>query len=123
MERLAVMAHELVHVKKKHNKKIFCSIIFIVCSNLILIGFIKNNLLLIPFIYTVIGFFIIPPIQRKNEKEADIIGATLTNPDSLLEAIKKPYNLNLISKNSNWWGSSHPRLETRIKYLSALMYD
>ncbi|MHB1440656.1 MAG: M48 family metalloprotease [Cuniculiplasma sp.] len=127
-ENLSVLAHEMAHASKNHLRKTllfeetisFCAInIFLLTPIFFKSVAVQLSLIIIGLALIIIGLnLFIPTLKRKYEKEADISAAMLTSPDSLIRALIKLSDLNLIPlKVSKLWNYSHPDMNTRIRYL------
>jgi Zn-dependent protease with chaperone function len=130
-EAIAVIAHELAHAKEKHLRKTFLFI------ELVIAGFANVFLAatilpiypldkLITMIFAFCGMFsslyvFLPMLQRKYEKDADLVASKYVNPQYLADALLKISKLNLIpTQVSKLWNLSHPSIQERLQYLSLL---
>lgn len=141
-EILAVLAHEIGHLKRKHINKqlslmgIFSVILFFLASKLILWEVIYESfgfstmpayagLFLVGVLWEPVGFLIAPiglAISRKFEKEADLHSlGILGKPEPFLGAFKKLAKDNLANLRPHpiyvFFNYSHPTLLNRIKYI------
>lgn len=130
-ENIAIIAHELAHSQKKHVQKTF---LFLGIE----IGMLGNIFFLLTvflFGYSVrvgmvVGIFasifvsvyiFLPLLQRRFEKEADIVAANYTQPRYLIDSLQKISKLNHVPLNiPRYWNTSHPSTSERIDYLSNL---
>ncbi len=131
-EIAAVFAHELGHIKHRHFEKI---IITGLVSPLILLNFyciyilfeiqeilgpITEILLLIMLGFLALGvpIIVLPWASRRWETEADIYAANLVSPETLVSALQKMVDHDMvvgsISKRAEFL-LSHPHLDSRVK--------
>jgi len=141
-EILAVLAHEIGHLKRGHIKKqlvittIVSFILFFLASKMIQWDSMYNSfgfsvapayvgLFLISVLWEPIGFFLSPlgaTISRKFEKEADYYAfRILKTSDPFIDALKKMARDNLSNLMPHplyaWFNYSHPPIAERIKNL------
>ena len=143
-EILAILAHEIGHLKKNHIKKQFILIslvslfVFFLASKFLTwdvmyhsFGFSGMScyvgLFLVGILWEPISFFMSPmgmAISRKFEREADYYSLeVLKTAKPLSTALKKMAKENLSNLNPHplyvWFNYSHPPLLERIEYLEA----
>ncbi|HXY74010.1 MAG TPA: M48 family metallopeptidase, partial [Dehalococcoidales bacterium] len=138
-ELVAILAHEIGHYKKKH---VFQGIIINVLSTgLILFLFsiflnqtalyqafyvkqpsIYAGIIFFSLLYTLVGLLfsiLIAWISRKNEKAADIFAASTSDPDMMVESLKKLSTTNLSNLSPHpfyvFLNYSHPPLLQRLQ--------
>lgn len=124
----AVIAHELAHAKRRHVLKIMATSLFFSILGLDLLLFIRN--MGVPTTWHLATFFAglalifvgnmfcVPYINRKFELEADFIAVkTIENGKSMISALRKLAELNLIPKKNPVmkWGLTHPSISERIE--------
>ena len=144
-EILAVLAHEIGHLKRNHIKKhllitVFASIgLFYVASKMITWEIIYKafgfylmppyaGLFLVAVLWTPLGFFLSPvamAISRRFEREADrYVFEILRTTVSLIKGLKKMARDNLSNLRPHplyvWFNYSHPPLLERIKNLEEM---
>lgn len=124
-ELVAVIAHEYGHAKYHHVMwhLVPVSIIYLVFfSVLFYINFVKN---LAPAIFPiVIAIVILTPYilylpRTQAELSADRVAAGVTGVDSIISALRKLTQLNLVLPNRG--SMSHPSLEARVNKLNRLI--
>ena len=143
-EILAILAHEIGHLKKNHIKKQFVLVslvslfLFFLASKLLTwevmyhsFGFSNMpcyvGLFLVGILWEPVNFFMSPmgmAISRKFEREADFYSlGILKTAKPLSTALKKMAKENLSNLNPHplyvWFNYSHPPLLKRIEYLEA----
>jgi heat shock protein HtpX len=131
----AVLAHEFVHAKNNHIRKlmivqllcrvgvpglIFLSIHFAITTLQIPkpapIGVILVTL--IPALVLLLGSFVIPYwLSRKFETQADLQAAEICGADTMISALRELAELNLIPKERTHLLSTHPSFKERIRAL------
>ncbi|MBU0985632.1 MAG: M48 family metallopeptidase [Proteobacteria bacterium] len=141
-EIIAVLAHEVGHLKKNHIKKqlaltgIISLFLFFLASKLLThaalfesFGFSSMphyaGLFLAGVIWEPVGFWLAPlgmAVSRKFEREADYFSLKILNtPKPLAAALKKMARDNLANLQPHplyvWFNYSHPPLVERINYL------
>ncbi|MFA4640334.1 M48 family metallopeptidase [Pyrococcus kukulkanii] len=125
-EVIAVIAHELGHVKKKHLFKdsiisIVAVALAIIPMNLdlpvwVVIGGVLLSIALIIYDFTV--------LRLKNEYEADEFAAKIAGKEHIISALKKLAEINEIPKDTPRWFDvmhSHPSIKKRIKRLEEMV--
>ena len=133
-EAIAVIAHELAHVKKKHLRKTFLFIelviagfanVFLAATLLPIYPLDTLIIMIIAFCGMFSSFYVfLPMLQRKYEKDADLVASKYVNPQYLADALLKISKLNLIpTQVSKLWNLSHPSIQDRLQYLSLLSKD
>jgi Zn-dependent protease with chaperone function len=130
-ENIAIIAHELAHAQRKHVQKTFLflgmgivilgNIFFLVTVFLFHYG-VRVGMFAGLFVSTFIFVYIfLPFLQRRFEKEADIVAANYIQPGYLIDSLRKISKLNHIPLNiPRYWNMSHPTTLERIGYLSNL---
>ena len=143
-EILAILAHEIGHLKKKHIKKQFIIVsvvslfLFFLASKLLTWGVMYDSfgfssmpcyvgLFLVGILWEPLNFFISPigmAVSRKFEREADFYSlGILKTAKPLTTALKKMAKENLSNLNPHplyvLFNYSHPPLLERIDYLEA----
>lgn len=143
-EILAVLAHEIGHLKKNHIKKqlVLISLVslflFFLASKLLTYELMYKSfgfsimphyagLFLVGVLWEPVGFFLSPvgmAISRKFEREADFYSSEILNTAKpLTKALKKMAKDNFANLQPHplyvWFNYSHPPLLERIKYLEA----
>lgn len=132
----AVVAHELVHAKKRHLLKslLFTLPFVLVGMNLMLyygMSYANNPRSLeaaagffVGMAFVLAVNFAMMPLRRRFELEADALAAEiLGSPETIISALQKISELNLIPKKYPpiiGWGLPHPSLEIRIRKLRQL---
>ena len=144
-EILAVLAHEIGHLKKCHIRKqiiisaIISFLLFFAASRTIAWAFMYESfgfsatpvyagLFLILIIWEPVWFFLSPfsmAISRKFEREADCyVSSVLKSGDSMISALKKMALDNLANLNPHpvyvRFNYSHPPIPERIRYLEGI---
>ncbi len=144
-EILAVLAHEIGHLKRNHIKKILVMIgiasfiLFYLASEMITWDIMYRSfdfstmtlyagLFLISVLWEPLGFFLSPismAISRRFEREADRhLSGTLKSTAPLISALKKMARDNLSNLRPHplyvWLNYSHPPLLERIKNLEEM---
>jgi Zn-dependent protease with chaperone function len=124
-ETNAVLAHELAHAKKRHVAKFLALLLgtLMVSLDLLVIGGSLAQSTIWGVIPFAIGFgsaFVVPRldfrVMRKFELEADEISArTMGDPKSLISALEKLRELNLIPDSTK--SITHPPIAKRIQIL------
>ncbi|WP_337860192.1 M48 family metallopeptidase [Ferroplasma sp.] len=125
-EITGVLAHELSHIKLKHNRKtlFFNFIVFIIMLNLMSLGLTSTNpvfyyatplFLLILFAFIL---FISPAVKRHNEVEADLNAVKYVNKDYLIDGLRRISETDKIPENvMKSLSLDHPSTEKRIKLI------
>ncbi len=127
-ELLAIIAHELAHIKFRHVLKIsiLVYVAFLFILNLyILLPLLKLSsdllslyrllALWIPILFIIIG---VPFIRRRFERQADMEAAHYMGKDNMISALNKLSDLAFLPKKvSKFWNLSHPSIEDRVRYL------
>jgi len=125
-EIIAVLAHELSHIKLKHNRKtsLINFITFIVLINFISLGMVTNNTFLffmspIFFILLLLFLFlVVPAIKRRNEVQADLNAVKYVNKQYLIDALEKISNTDKIPDNVlRSLSLDHPSTAKRVKLI------
>lgn len=141
-EIVAVLAHEIGHLKKGHLKKqlaissLVSMVLFFLASKMITwegmfraFGFFDMppyvGLFLVGVLWQPVGFFLSPvvmAISRKFEREADMYATRILDmPGPFFRALKKMAKDNLSNLRPHplyvWFNYSHPPLLDRIKWL------
>jgi len=144
-EIMAVLAHEIGHLKKNHIKiqlvliSIISLLLFYLASKLLTFdpmyasfGFAGMppyaGLFLLGVLWEPVAFFLSPvgmAISRKFERQADVFSSEILNtPKPLTTALKRLAKDNLANLRPHpiyvWFNYSHPPLLERIKYLETL---
>lgn len=144
-EILAVLAHEIGHLKKGHIRKqliisaVISFVLFFLASRMIPWAFMYKSfgfsstpvyvgLFLIAVIWEPVWFFLSPlsmAISRKFEREADhYVSRALISTEPLISALKKMAldNLSNLSPHPIYvrFNYSHPPIPERIKYLESI---
>ncbi|KAA3606318.1 MAG: hypothetical protein DWQ06_02420 [Calditrichaeota bacterium] len=128
-EILAVLSHELGHLKKYHNlKKIiyenYWTIFILFCADFILGEFLEFEFLLEQgLVYLLILVFIFHSLvsvvenytSRKFELEADLLAVKFSGKNSLKSALLKIEETETLPKWIEFLFLSHPTLERRLK--------
>ncbi|MCL4446872.1 MAG: M48 family metalloprotease [Thermoplasmatales archaeon] len=130
-ESLAIIAHEIAHAQRKHLKKTltFATIAMISIGNILFAtlvlklgveirtGFVMG----IVFSIFLTLYVILPFIQRRFEREADMIAAQFTGPTLLADSLMKVARLNHSPINiPSYLNLSHPSTSERVDYLKEL---
>jgi Zn-dependent protease with chaperone function len=130
-ENIAIIAHELAHAQRRHVQKTFLflgvgivilgNILFLMTVFLFHYG-IRAGMFAGIFVSTFISVYIfLPFLQRRFEKEADIVAANYIQPGYLIDSLRKISKLNHVPLNiPRYWNTSHPSTSERIGYLSNL---
>lgn len=143
-EVMAVLAHELGHLKKKHiTKSLFFGVLFMGIGFYIL-GYLLNShefftafgnskssshmaLMLFSFLTPIYTFLLTPVsswLSRKNEFEADTFATTYTDGDELISALIKMYKDNSSSLTPSpiytKFYYSHPPAIERVNFINSL---
>ncbi len=125
-EIVGVLAHELSHIKLRHNKKtIFVNfIVFIFMLNLISLSFTSTNpsfFYMAPVFFIVLILFImivLPAIKRRNEVEADLNAVKYVNKDYLIDGLRRISETDKIPENvMRSLSLDHPSTEKRIRLI------
>ena len=130
-ENLAVIAHELAHIKFRHVAKTAFLVypMLIIGMNIFvllpLFPLSKANTLLlqvvaiwIPILFIILG---VPIIRRSFETQADVEAAKYVGSKNMISALEKLSDLALIPRNvSRYWNLWHPSIDMRIKKLYTL---
>jgi STE24 endopeptidase len=147
-EILAVLAHEIGHLKKNHIKKqlglisLVSLFLFFLASKLLTYELMYKSfgfstmphyagLFLVGVLWEPIGFFLAPlgmAISRKFERQADFYSSKILNTATpLTKALKKMAKDNFSNLQPHplyvWLNYSHPPLLERIKYLEAFDHN
>ncbi len=124
-ESLAVIAHELAHIKLNHIFKariITILFIFYELNAAISLALIKENAyLFFPILLSIFiapYFFLIP--LRKFEKEADLLAIKyIENPKAMISSLEKLSDLAYVPKKYPRFSKrTHPDIQDRIDYLN-----
>jgi STE24 endopeptidase len=125
----AVMAHELVHAKKRHVLKLTALILCIsmVGSDFFIVADALNQGSMLPLILLVAGFAVIfaglsivPRLQRRFELEADEVAVrTLGDGRPMISALRKLTDLNLLPVEER--SGTHPSVAKRVERIEQLM--
>jgi STE24 endopeptidase len=125
-EIIGVLAHELSHIKLKHNMKtLFLNfIVFIIMLNLISLGLSSTNpdfyystplFILILFLFIM---FISPAVKRHNEVQADLNAVKYVDKDYLINGLRRISEIDRIPENvMRSLSLDHPSTEKRIKLI------
>lgn len=139
-EVIAVLSHELGHLKHKHIQKSLIKMSIFLLLGLFALNYIHNDGILYrvhstlksPYMMIILFnmisgtyLFFLTPFQsyfsRKNEFEADRFAAKYTNAYDLISALIKLYKENSSSLTTHPWYSkfyfSHPPALERVRYL------
>ena len=125
-EIIAVLAHELSHIKLKHNRKtaLINFGVYIIVINVAALGFVFNIgilLALSPFFFIsliVFLFLIIPAIKRRNEVAADLNAVRYVKKEYLESALIKISNIENIPENvMKSLSLDHPATSKRIEII------
>ncbi|MEE8431285.1 MAG: M48 family metallopeptidase [Candidatus Desulfatibia sp.] len=147
-EILAILAHEIGHLKKNHIKKqlvlisLVSLLLFFLASKLLTYELMYKSfgfpimphyvgLFLIGVLWEPVGFFLSPlgmAISRKFERQADFYSSeSLNTAKPLTKALKKMAKDNFANLQPHplyvWFNYSHPPLLERIKYLEAFDHN
>ena len=147
-EILAVLAHEIGHLKKNHIKKqlglisLVSLFLFFLASKLLTYELMYKSfglsimphyvgLFLVGVLWEPVGFFLAPvgmAISRKFERQADFYSFKILNTAKpLTKALKKMARDNFANLQPHplyvWFNYSHPPLLERIKYLEAFDHN
>ncbi len=125
-EIIGVLAHELSHIKLRHNQKtIFINFIFfIIMINIITMAITSTNILFFystPALFLILLLFImlvVPAIKRRNEVQADLNAVKYVNKDYLINGLKRISEIDKIPENvMKSLSLDHPSTEKRIKLI------
>jgi Zn-dependent protease with chaperone function len=130
-ENIAIIAHELAHAQRKHVQKTFLFLgtetvilgnIFFLATVFLFHYGLRVGMFAGIFVSSFISVYILLPfLQRRFEKEADIVAASYIQPGYLIDSLRKISKLNHIPLNiPRYWNMSHPTTLERIAYLSNL---
>lgn len=130
-EDVAIIAHELAHAKKKHLKKtlLFLSIDIIILGNIFFVVtvFLLNLGVRLGMAVGIFAsmfitlYLLLPVLQRRFEREADIFAVNFIEPRFLADSLLKISKLNHAPVNTpRRWNLSHPATSDRISYLEKL---
>lgn len=130
-EDMAIIAHELAHAKRKHLKKtlIFAGFDILVIGNTLFVAivFLLNYGLRLGLAFGiavsifVTTYLLLPFLQRRYEKEADLIAASFTDPKLLSDSLLKISRLNNSPLNlPRRLNLSHPSTNERMQYLKEM---
>jgi Zn-dependent protease with chaperone function len=131
----AVLAHEFVHAKNNHIRKLM--IVQLVCRvgvpGLIFLSIHYATtalqipkpapigvilVVLVPALVLLLGSFVIPYwLSRKYETQADLRAAEICGADAMISALRELAELNLIPKERTHPLSTHPSFKERIRAL------
>ncbi len=128
-EDVAILAHEIAHAKMKHLKKtlivVGIALLLIGNSAFSLIVFTMGLGVKLGLVASIVlsifmpGYAILPYLQRRFEREADIVAAKFTDPVLLAESLLKISRLNHSPINfPRHWNLSHPSTSERVAYLT-----
>ncbi len=145
---MAVLAHEIGHLKKNHIKKqlglisLVSLFLFFLASKLLTYELMYKSfgfsimpqyagLFLVGVLWEPVGFFLAPlgmAISRKFERQADFYSFKILNTAKpLTKALKKMAKDNFANLQPHplyvWFNYSHPPLLERIKYLEAFDHN
>lgn len=111
-ERLAVVAHELAHLKSRHS--LFATLI-LVAGVVLASASLTTGFLFLPTVVWLVFFFLMIYYRRQSEYQADLIACRYVNPSFLVSALSK---LGTGSKTQPLAaGLSHPPMRERIHRL------
>jgi STE24 endopeptidase len=125
-EIVGVLAHELSHIKLRHNHKTILVnfIVFIIMLNLISLAITSKNpafyyitpvFLLIFFLFI---FVVSPILKRHNEVEADLNAVKYVNKDYLINGLRRISEMDKIPENvMKSLSLDHPSTEKRIRLI------
>ncbi len=122
-EIIAVLAHELSHIKLKHNRKtsLVTFVSYIILMNLASLEFLVNSgilFLLSPVFFVLLIFFIffvIPAMKRRNEVAADLNAVKYVDKQYLEDALRKISSFDKIPENTlKSLSLDHPSTNKRI---------
>ncbi|CAB49737.1 M48 family metallopeptidase [Pyrococcus abyssi] len=123
MELLAVIAHELGHVKRRHALKRELALVF--GLSLPIIGYYMGGdiPLFLSFVMSIaLVFYSTFQLAKKFEIDADRFAASLVGPINVIKALEKVYKKEGLPKRTPRWYNiihSHPSLEERVRALEA----
>ncbi len=130
-EGVAIIAHEIAHAKKKHlrNTLVFVGTDIMVIGNVLFVTivFLLNIGVRIGLAFGIAAsvfisnYLLLPFLQRKYEREADLMAASFTDPKLLADSLLKLSKLNnsplTLPKR---WNPSHPNTSDRVAYLNRM---
>ena len=125
-ELIGVLAHELSHIKLRHNQKtIFINFLFfIVMLNIISLAVTSTNPLFFyttPLLFLILLLFIglvVPAIKRHNEVQADLNAVKYVNKEYLIDGLKRISEIDKIPENvMKSLSLDHPSTEKRIRLI------
>ncbi len=125
-ELIGVLAHELSHIKLRHNQKtIFINFLFfIVMLNIISLAITSTNPIFFyttPLLFLILLLFmglVVPAIKRHNEVQADLNAVKYVNKDYLIDGLKRISEIDKIPENvMKSLSLDHPSTEKRIRLI------
>lgn len=130
---LAVIAHELAHIKFRHVLKtsLIVDLIFFVMFNLYLLiplfgvsgeelSICRLIIVWVPIIFIIV---VLPFLRRRFERQADLEAARVVGVENMTNALEKLSDLALVPRKvSHIWNLSHPSIEDRIKMIREEKY-
>ncbi len=122
-EIIAVLAHELSHIKLKHNSKtsFINFIVYIILINLVSVGSVTSSIFLFPAFFLLLLVFVflgVPAIKRRNEVKADLNAVKYVNRQYLIDALEKISNIDKIPDNvMRSLSLDHPSTAKRVKLI------
>ena len=125
-EIVGVLAHELSHIKLRHNHKTLMVnfIVFIIMLNLVSLAITSTNpflFYLTPVFFLILLLFIIlisPAMKRHNEVQADLNAVKYVNKDYLIDGLRKIAETDKIPENvMRSLSLDHPSTEKRIQLI------
>ena len=125
-ELIGVLAHELSHIKLRHNQKtIFINFLFfIVMLNIISLAITSTNPIFFyttPLLFLILLLFIglvVPAIKRHNEVQADLNAVKYVNKEYLIDGLKRISEIDKIPENvMKSLSLDHPSTEKRIRLI------
>ncbi len=130
-EGVAIIAHEIAHAKRKHlrNTLLFVGTDIIVIGNVLFavmvfwlnLGVRVGLASAISASVFISTYLLLPFLQRKYEKEADLIAADFTDPKLLADSLLKISKLNNSPlKLPKRWNMSHPSTSDRVAYMNRM---
>ncbi|WP_298278738.1 M56 family metallopeptidase [Ferroplasma sp.] len=125
-EIIGVLAHELSHIKLRHNQKttFINFIFFIVMINIISLAITSTNPLffyMTPLFFLILILFImlvVPAVKRHNEVQADLNALKYVNKEYLIDGLKRISEIDKIPENvMKSLSLDHPSTEKRIQLI------
>ena len=125
-ELIGVLAHELSHIKLRHNQKtIFINFLFfIVMLNIISLAITSTNPIFFyttPLLFLILLLFmglVVPAIKRHNEVQADLNAVKYVNKEYLIDGLKRISEIDKIPENvMKSLSLDHPSTEKRIRLI------